>query len=357
MTNPIIAVDQFSGIGGWDFAARNIGGIRTLGIDNMPEVVTTRELNGFETIGTDIYEWFATGQPFPYDLLLASPPCQTFSMQGSGTGRKALDTVLGLIRSHVFKEVTALHRFGESHDPRTALVLMPLTTIARDLPRLVALEQVPAVLPVWEEYAAYMRTIGYSVWTGLLSSEQYGAPQTRKRAVLIARSDGKEAKAPTPTHSKFWVTDPDRIDEGMPRWLSMSEALLTLPEHAEIESNYGTHGDASKRGIRTGAQPSATITSKLTRTKVFVSNNKFAHSARREARMPAPTITGGHDSANRVWQRAEGETRITTQEAAILQGFPADLQLGGKPYKQNEMVGNAIPVQLAEAILRELLTN
>lgn len=354
MTNPIIAIDQFAGIGGWDFAARNIGGIRTLGIDNMPEVVATRELNGFETVGTDVYEWFAQPSPAPYDMLLASPPCQTFSMTGNGSGRAALDTVLALVKARVFKDVNALHRFGDSHDPRTALVLMPLTTIARDLPRFIALEQVPTVLPVWEAYAEYLTELGYSVVTGLLNAEEYGAPQTRKRAVLIARSDGRPARMPQPTHSKYWVTDPDRLNPLLEKWVSMEEAL-GMPADAEVQSNYGTRGDSTNRGVRLGSQPAATVTSKLSRSRVFVSNNRFAHSARRDSTHPAPTITGGHDSGNRVWVTEEGETRITTQEAAILQGFPADLKLGGKPYKQNEMVGNAIPVQLAEAILRELL--
>ena len=51
----------------------------------------------------------------------------------------------------------------------------------------IALEQVPPVLPVWEEIAEVLHDLGYSVVTGIAKSEQFGAPQYRRRAVLLAR--------------------------------------------------------------------------------------------------------------------------------------------------------------------------
>jgi DNA (cytosine-5)-methyltransferase 1 len=42
----------------------------------------------------------------------------------------------------------------------------------------------------------------------------------------------------------------------------------------------------------------------------LVSNNKQAHSAKRGGHQPAPTITGGHDSGNRMWID-DGEDDVT----------------------------------------------
>ncbi|MEV8761048.1 DNA cytosine methyltransferase, partial [Klebsiella pneumoniae] len=96
-------------------------------------------------------------------------------------------------------------------DDRTALVLTPLAHVHRDRPMFVTWEQVPPVLPVWEACAEVMRDMGYSVWVGIIRAEQYGVPQTRRRAVLIARADGIDAAPPTPTHSRYYEREPQRL--------------------------------------------------------------------------------------------------------------------------------------------------
>lgn len=264
----MIALDLFAGTG-WGVACQALG-IEEYGVEIMPEAIATRELNGMTTIYNDVWEGLeapvdrvrtnqgnprdgyyerpidapsptVTGigsrswnrikgeAPVPdYDLLIASPPCQTFSMAGGGAGRKALDDVLGLIDEKAYRSVEGLRAFGESHDPRTALVLTPLAHVYRDLPRYVVFEQVPPVLPVWERCAEEMRAWGYSVWTGNLQAEMYGVPQTRKRAILIAKRDPEldgEAAPPTPTHSRYYSRDPKRLDPGVLPWVSMAEAL------------------------------------------------------------------------------------------------------------------------------------
>lgn len=241
----MIALDLFAGTG-WGVACRRLG-IEEYGVEIMPEARAVRALNGMHTLYGDVWtgllnapEW-RTGEAaeasreaagmtageilLSYDLLIASPPCQTFSMAGGGAGRKALDEVLEAIDRRLYLDPAELVAFGERHDPKTALVLAPLAHIARDVPTYVVLEQVPPVLPVWERYAEEMRRWGYSVWTGNLQAEMYGVPQTRKRAILIARADGVEAKAPTPTHSRYYSRDPQRLDEGVEPWVSMAEAL------------------------------------------------------------------------------------------------------------------------------------
>jgi len=152
--------------------------------------------------------------------------CQTFSVAGKGSGRKALNDVLTAIAERRWTSIQSLKRLGEEvGDERTALVLTPLTYVNRFRPTYIAFEQVPAVLPVWEACAAVMRDMGYSVWTGYLHAEQYGVPQTRKRAYLIARSDGKEAQPPAPTHSRYYSRNPEKLDLGVKKWVSMAEGL------------------------------------------------------------------------------------------------------------------------------------
>ncbi len=196
-----VALDLFAGHS-WGVACQRLG-IAEHGVELMPEAVATREANGMRTLFRDVWDGLGdTPHPIPpYDLLIASPPCQTFSMAGAGAGRRALDEVLGLIASRDFLDVDRLRAFGDAHDPRTALVLTPLTYAARDLPTFVVMEQVPPVLPVWEAVAEELRWLGYSAWTGVLNAEQYGVPQTRRRAILVARRDGVDASPPPPPHA------------------------------------------------------------------------------------------------------------------------------------------------------------
>lgn len=224
MSAPLVALDLFAGTG-WGVACQWLG-IEEWGVELMPEANATREANGMRNLYADVWQGLENALEVPpHDILIASPPCQTFSMAGNGAGRKALDEVLGLIDSRAYLDVRKLRAFGEAHDMRTALVLTPLAHIARDVPLYVILEQVPQVLPVWERYAVEMRKWGYSVVTGVLNAEQYGVPQTRKRAILIARADGKEARMPTPTHSRYYPNDKTKLDPDVEPWVSMAEAL------------------------------------------------------------------------------------------------------------------------------------
>ena len=100
------------------------------------------------------------------------------------------------------------------------LVAEPARFITAGRPEWVALEQVPAVLPLWRVYAAELQALGYSVWTGKLNAALYGVPQTRERAILIA-SRVRRVTCPEPTHY-----DPRKGDQlwGEP-WVSMAAAL------------------------------------------------------------------------------------------------------------------------------------
>jgi DNA (cytosine-5)-methyltransferase 1 len=211
-------------------------------------------------------------------------------------------------------------------DERTRLVLEPLRWIL-DAHRsntpfeAVVLEQVPAVLPVWQTVREVLSTIGYSSTCDVLRTEQFGVPQTRRRAILIARLDA-EAALPTPTHRHFRRDVPrDHGDTTLKPWRTMHEALLERPEPFTVVSNYGTGGDPKKRGLRTSDQPAFTVTGKVSR--------------------------------NRVKTADRSADRFSPAEAGALQTFPSDYPWSGRDIAQQ--IGNAIPPRLAVHVLASAL--
>lgn len=318
-TARIKALDLFAGTG-WGVACQWLG-IKEAGVEIMDEAVATRTANGMETIYRDVWDGLELTEEQhrkaygSYGLLIASPPCQTFSLAGKGSGRAALNEVLEAIELHAYKDAVMLKAFGEKHDPRTALVLTPLAYIWRDRPRLVALEQVPTVLPVWEACAEVMREWGYEVKVEILNAEQYGVPQTRKRAILVARRGGP-VHMPVPTHSKYYSTNPSKLDPGVKKWVSMAEAL-----------GWGGLTD----------RPSPTITGGGTDAGGAEPIAKF-----HERYTGAPGWVGSTE-------------RLSTEEAATLQTYERPFVWCGTKTKQFLQIGNAVPPVLAEAVLAALI--
>jgi DNA (cytosine-5)-methyltransferase 1 len=368
----MIALDLFAGTG-WGVACKALG-IEEHGVEIMPAAIATREANGMTTIFNDVWDGLdgdvggnARDHLNSYELLIASPPCQTFSMAGKGTGRKALDEVLSLIEERAFLHPHKLREFGEKHDPRTALVLTPLTYIARDLPRLVVLEQVPQVLPVWEAYAVVMREWGYSVKTAVLNAEQYGVPQTRKRAILVARWDA-EATLPAPTHSLYYSRDRARLDDGVLPWVSMAEAL----DWGMTDRPYMTVA----AGTASGGTDPAFLGGSGARKLLVGERDGGRWKPRWAYERPATTISGdarvwppGHKYNNddirrlgeeeakaRYGDRAGSEAiRLTDAEASAIQSYPAGFDWRGNRGDVAQQIGNAVPPLLAEAVLREMI--
>lgn len=345
----MIAIDLCAG-SGWAVACKILS-ITEFGVEIMPEAIATRAAMGAYTDPTSMADlrddYCAQG-----DIQIAGPPCQTFSPAGNGAGRRALPRVLEGVAM-----VAAGRRFTlePGEDERTALVLDPLRLALGGRPRLIAWEQVPPVLPVWEACAEVLRSVGYSVWTGTLNSEQYGVPQTRRRAFLIARRDGVPAAPPVPTHSRYHNRDPKRLDNGVLPWVSMAEAL-----------GWGAAGRPSATvtggGTDTGGAEPINQWSRFQRTTAdswVRSGQQWPNGdggVTRQVRSidaPTPAVTG-NAGAWHIEDPTQSQ-RVTVAEAAALQTFPPGHPFQGSKGKQYLQIGNAVPPLLGVAVLRTFL--
>lgn len=348
------AADLFAGPGGWDVAARDLG-LSVLGIEFDKAACEIRRAAGLPTIQGDVRDWAAEViLVYAPKGLIASPPCQTFSSAGKGAGRAALDDVLLGV-----KTLAARQDFDASifSDERTGLVLEPLRwallAIDHACPfQWLAWEQVPTVLPVWEAVAEALRTEGYSVATGILNAEQYGVPQTRRRAVLVAKLDG-EAKLPTPTHSRYYSRSPEKLDTDVLPWVSMTEALGWNGSREQIYVN----GNQANAARRPDDKPAPTVHFAAAMNDVRWSQSPSPliagdpRIAPRGCKHPAPGCCANYPGTPGR-QFGPGSVRVSVQEASVLQSFPDDYPWRGSKTKQFQQIGNAIPPLLARAILQ-----
>src|ERR1700729_1408832 len=223
--------------------------------------------------------------------------------------------------------------------------------IAATRPRWVALEQVPGALPLWKSYAGVLGAMGYATWCGVVDAADYGVPQNRRRAILIA-SQARPVSCPLPTHY-----DPS----GPPllfcaQWVSMADALGWgadgRPSPTVTAGGTKTGGaepfghrdrlalaaerDAGRWVLRTSfgepsgerhgshemdpaARPAHAVTSKARSWSLRLDTR--SHATLRSADQPAPTIQFAHRANLARWanwmqddQPGDG-TRITVEQA------------------------------------------
>ena len=313
-------VNLFAGAGGLEQAARDLG-VPGVGIEHEASVCATRRAAGLATEEGDVLTFKPSDFPSA-NVLAGGPPCQTFSLAGSGAGRRALTEVLHFMqRMALGEDVRA--PLAQLEDNRMGLVLEPLrwalAAVDGGYPyEAVVLEQVPAVLPVWRAVGDVLSGKGYSVVSGVLRAEEFGVPQTRRRAVLIARRRGTAA-LPKATHQPYGAFA--ALDPALPPCVTMGEAL-DRSEPFFVTTNYGTGGDPKARGRRTSAEPAFTVTGKFSRYKITTEDGT-------------------------------AQERLTCAEAGQLQSFPADYPWTGTDMAQQ--IGNATPPLLAAHILTAAL--
>jgi DNA (cytosine-5)-methyltransferase 1 len=358
-------LDLFAGPGGLDVAAHALD-VPSLGIEWDRSACLTRYAAGLATLHADVsavrrdsYE----SLPPEINVLAGGPPCQTYSVAGNGAGRSALNEVKSFIErlTHGDSDEEIDKKLKNLSDPRTAMVLEPLRyaiqatrSPSRDYRPydVIVLEQVPAVQALWEHYALVLENTGlpdgtkYKAVVEVLDTETYGVPQTRSRAVLIARREelGRPTLPPpthrayearewnrsngTPTHAHQSTLDDEtasdtgRSDDELKPWTSMGDALAcsvgTIHKGRTtpflVRSNYGSSGIPGRRGVRTDRQPATTVTGRISRFVVFE-----------------------HLNDDVVYEGS----RFSMNEAGMLQSFPPDYPWSGTA--QAQQVGNAVP--------------
>lgn len=228
-------------------------------------------------------------------------------------------------------------------------------------PDWVFIENVPGLARVrgfstYKRFKSALASQGYTFVDGVVDAKWYGVPQGRRRLVLIASRVGQPS-LPDPTHGA-----------GKKPYRTVRDAIGYLPKIAAgqrdpLIPNHGAANlsEVNLRRLRLTPRDGGGRLDWPESLALDCHKNRVGHEdvyGRMRWDAPAPTLTCRCFSiSNGRYGHPEQDRAISLREAACLQSFAVDYQFFG-PTQQSigEQIGNAVPVGLAEAVGRHILS-
>ncbi len=307
------------------------------------------------------------------DLIVGGPPCQAYSLIGRARGNMV-------------------------NDARNHLYIYYAEFLNRYKPKYFVFENVLGLLtakdPDGELYFDKMRKLfidlGYSIEYKILSADEYGVLQSRKRIILVGKKGHRSEESFYPEPKKWFpqvsvwdlLLDLPKINAGggsvSPQkllcdtpneWLIKAGIRTSFPmtwhqarphsvQDLEIYRYAVNLWDKERRRLHYNDLPSHLKSHKGTdsfvdRFKVVAGDLFSSHT------IVAHISKDGH---HYIHPDVQQNRSLTPREAARIQSFPDDYyfeNVSGKPARTSayKQIGNAVPVLLARKIAEQLLRN
>ena len=279
------------------------------------------------------------------DVVVGGPPCQGFSL---------------------------LNKQREG-DPRKQLWRSFMDVVDRVKPMAFVMENVPELLASTEfsEIKGLAESMGYFVTADILNAADFGVPQRRKRAIILASRLGP-LPLPSPTHG-----DPRKGDvlfqKGLMPWETVGRFIGDLAKPVGVEIRVGQV--PAPMDLHFGRTPTEESIARY--RCIPEGGNRFDLQERRPDLTPQCWIrkkSGGTDLFGRLWHDRPAFTirteffkpekgrylhpkqhrPITHREAARLQSFPDSFIFLGTKIEIAKQIGNAVPPLLAKKVAEAL---
>lgn len=347
-------ISLFSGAMGLDIGLGKAGLNVVIGQDFEPSCVETMKANGHNVLGGDIREikpetlleltGLHVGEPF---MICGGPPCQPFSTAGKRLG---INDPRGSLFMDFIRMIDYIRpRFFVMENVK-GIVSSPLKHVstkerAKDDPE----QKLGTVLDV---ILSEFNKLGYKTVYGILDAVNYGVPQFRERFVLIGSRDNEDIFLPIPTHFQMHQ-NPDY------RWKTVGEVIKDLEndpgEYTPLSGDRKKYLHMVPEGGNWRDLPEEVIP--VAMGGAYESGGgKVGFYRRLSYKQPSPTITTSPAQKATMLCHPRQDRPLSIKEYARIQQFPDDWKFTGTISAQYRQIGNAVPVGLAEAIGRAIIS-
>ncbi|WP_235232823.1 DNA cytosine methyltransferase [Faecalicatena contorta] len=347
-------ISLFSGAMGLDIGMSKAGLNVVIGQDFDVACVETMKANGHNVLGGDIREinpetilemtGLHRGEPF---MICGGPPCQPFSTAGKRLG---------------------------INDPRGSLFMDFIRMIDYIRPRFFVMENVKGIMSarlkhvssaekdekdpeqklgtVLEVILSEFEKLGYKTVYGVLDAVNYGVPQFRERFVLIGSRDYEDIFLPYPTHFQ-------KHQNKNYRWRTIGDVIKDIEEDdtecATLSADRKRYLQMVPEGGNWKDLPKEIIPEAM--GGAYKSGGGKVGFYRRLAyNQPSPTVTTSPGQKATMLCHPVKDRTLTVKEYARIQEFPDEWKFVGNTSAKYRQIGNAVPVGLAEAIGRAILS-
>lgn len=350
--SPIRVLDLFAGAGGltagFRVASKRFQSIRAVEMDLAAAGSYEATFGKGIVYAGSIQDWLESEHVPEVDVVVGGPPCQGFSALGK----------------------------QDVQDSRNFLWQEYATTVLRARPKYFVVENVPQ-FAASSQYEAFMdaTSLGgvledYTFQHRVLNSVEYGAPQARKRTVIIGhRRDLDFPGFPDPMRTpKTFATvrqafrgialEPDGVE------LPESDGVVIggkefagayVPSQLHLGRNYGQLSKDRFETIPIGGNRFDIPENLLAPCWIKHKSGSGDVMGRLHWDRPSVTIRTEFFKPEKGRYLHPVENRaITHYEAARIQGFPETHKFVGSKTAIAKQIGNAVPIPLGAAIARQI---
>lgn len=292
-------VDLFSGCGGLSLGFMRAGYNIVAAFDNWDEAIEVYNQNfDHPIIKLDISKIdgnYDVIKKFNPEIIIGGPPCQDFSSAGKRNeelGRADLTIEFADVVTHIRPQWFVMENVSRA--PKSQR---------------------------YQSAIKRFKSAGYGLTLETVDASYHGVPQTRKRAFLIGQLGGTDN-----------ALLPYLTQKSTPNKVTVRQYWQKIGKNLDVEHHYRHPRSYQRRGIFSIDEPSPTV---------------------RGVNRPIPPNYQKHHGD--TCDPSENVRPLTTLERSYIQTFPLDFIFSGSKTNLEQMIGNAVPVNLAEFIANCIL--